>query len=146
MRILTFTSLFPNSLTQMLGIFIYQRMRHVNARGDCKVEVVAPVPYSSRLLPRQAWRGLTTIPSREHMGGLTIYHPRYPMLPKVGLPIQGISMFLSCYALVRRLHKRENYDCIDAHYVYPDGFAAVLLGRLLGLPVIVSARGSDMTL
>lgn len=146
MRILTFTSLFPNSTTQMLGIFIYQRMRHVNARGNCMVEVVAPVPWSSRLLPREAWRTLTTIASREDMGGLTIYHPRYLMLPKVGLLIQGISMFLFSYPLVRRLHERENYDCIDAHYVYPDGFAAVLLGKLLGLPVIVSARGSDMTL
>src|SRR5690349_797788 len=99
MRILTFTSLFPNSLSQVLGIFIFQRMRHVNARSECRVEVVAPVPYSSRLLPRQAWRSLTTIPSREQMGDLRVYHPRYLMLPKVGLPIQGISMFLSCCAL-----------------------------------------------
>src|SRR5262249_20093192 len=34
----------------------------------------------------------------------------------------------------------------DAHYVYPDGKAALLLGKALGLPVVVSARGSDIHL
>jgi glycosyltransferase involved in cell wall biosynthesis len=38
------------------------------------------------------------------------------------------------------------FDCIDAHFVYPDGFAAVLLGKLLSVPVIVSARGTDINL
>src|SRR5262249_43768192 len=34
----------------------------------------------------------------------------------------------------------------DAHYIYPDGFAAVILGRMLRIPVIVSARGTDINL
>jgi glycosyltransferase involved in cell wall biosynthesis len=55
-------------------------------------------------------------------------------------------MFLSSYRLVKRLHRRYKYDCIDAHYIYPDGFAAVLLGKVLDVPVCVSARGSDITL
>ena len=33
-----------------------------------------------------------------------------------------------------------------AHYFYPDGVAAVLLGRALGRPVVVTARGSDLNL
>ncbi len=37
-------------------------------------------------------------------------------------------------------------DVIDAHFVFPDGFAAILLGRALNKPVVVSARGSDITL
>src|SRR5699024_6763080 len=34
----------------------------------------------------------------------------------------------------------------DAHYFYPDGVAAVRLGRRLGLPVVVTARGRDINL
>ncbi|HEY7406030.1 MAG TPA: glycosyltransferase, partial [Candidatus Angelobacter sp.] len=33
-----------------------------------------------------------------------------------------------------------------AHYVYPDCFAAVLIGKLLHLPVVASARGTDINL
>jgi len=43
--------------------------------------------------------------------------------------------------LVRRLHHQFKFDYIDSHYVYPDRFAALHLGRLLGLPVFVSALG-----
>ena len=53
-------------------------------------------------------------------------------------------MFAGSMSLVRRLHKENRFDCIDAHYVYPDGFAAALLGKKLGIPVIISARGTDI--
>ena len=37
------------------------------------------------------------------------------------------------------------FDLIDAHYLYPDGVAATWLGRHFGKPVVVTARGSDVT-
>jgi len=53
-------------------------------------------------------------------------------------------MYMASLPLARRLHSTQHFCCIDAHFVYPDGFAAVLLGKALGLPVIVSARGTDI--
>ena len=44
---------------------------------------------------------------------------------------------------VRRLHRAEPFDLIDAHFGYPDGFAAVLLGRSLGVPVTITMRGTE---
>ena len=38
----------------------------------------------------------------------------------------------------------HDFDLIDAHYAYPDGVAAAALGRELGKPVVVTARGSDL--
>jgi glycosyltransferase involved in cell wall biosynthesis len=38
------------------------------------------------------------------------------------------------------------FDLIDAHYFYPDGVAAVLLGRHFGRPVTITARGTDINL
>jgi glycosyltransferase involved in cell wall biosynthesis len=55
-------------------------------------------------------------------------------------------MFLGSCRALRRLHADVGFDVIDAHYVYPDGLAAVLAGRMLDLPVVVSARGTDMNL
>lgn len=37
-------------------------------------------------------------------------------------------------------------DAIDAHYVYPDGVAASWIGRALKLPVVITARGTDVNL
>ena len=146
MRILTFTSLFPNASNPVMGVFVRNRMQAVHNRGENQVDVVAPIPYSSKALPVAAWRRYAAVPQQEKIGDLTVFHPRYPVVPKISLPFQGLSMFLSSYRLVKRLHRDARYDCIDAHYVYPDGFAAVLLGRALDLPVAVSARGSDINL
>src|SRR3546814_3561731 len=40
----------------------------------------------------------------------------------------------------------DRFDLIDAHYFYPDGIAAALLGRRLGKPVLITARGTDLNL
>ena len=40
----------------------------------------------------------------------------------------------------------RDFDLIDAHYFYPDGVAAALLGRALGKPVVITARGTDVNL
>jgi teichuronic acid biosynthesis glycosyltransferase TuaC len=48
--------------------------------------------------------------------------------------------------LRRWLDEGRGVDAIDAHYVYPDGVAAVWLGRRLSLPVVITARGTDVNL
>ncbi len=60
------------------------------------------------------------------------------------MPAHGMLMYVSSLCHARRLHHEKSFDCIDAHFVYPDGFAAVRLGKHLGLPVVVSARGTDI--
>jgi teichuronic acid biosynthesis glycosyltransferase TuaC len=146
MRILTFTSLFPNAGQPLLGVFVQQRMSHFAKRSGNSVTVVAPVPYFPSWLPAARWKKFGGVPAQESIGGLTVHHPRYLMLPGVSMPLQGYSMFSASLSLVRRLHSETPFDCIDAHYVYPDGFAGVKLGDRLGIPVIVSARGTDMNL
>ena len=145
MRILTFSSLFPNATDKTFGVFIYQRMAHVHRRGN-QVCVVAPVPYFPSWLRIARWRALGQIPRIEEIGGMTIYHPRYLMLPRVSMYVQGILIFLGSFLLVRKLHRQKTFDCIDAHYIYPDCFAAVIIGKLLRLPVVASARGTDINL
>jgi teichuronic acid biosynthesis glycosyltransferase TuaC len=145
MKVLTFTSLFPNSIQPWHGIFVRQRIAHFAARGHC-VNVIAPVPYAPRWTPVRKWREASRVPSKEEFDAISVYHPRYFLAPKVSMPFHGLLMFAGAVACAERLHRKESFDCIDAHYVYPDGFAAVLLGRRLGIPVVVSARGTDVTL
>ena len=54
-------------------------------------------------------------------------------------------MPLRCRAL-KRLQAEQDFDLIDAHYLYPDGVAAIMLGKTLGKPVVLTARGTDVNL
>jgi teichuronic acid biosynthesis glycosyltransferase TuaC len=144
LRILTFTSLFPNSVDPTYGIFIYQRSSQLALRPGISVAVVSPVPWFPKWLKTRRWRSASEIPSQEQFGNLSVHHPRYPLLPKISMPFHALLMFLGSIACVRRLNRLAKIDCIDAHFVYPDGLAAVLLGKILGVPVIVSARGTDI--
>ncbi|HZS72450.1 MAG TPA: glycosyltransferase [Candidatus Acidoferrum sp.] len=107
------------------------------------VEVVAPVPWAPPLYAggRIQWRD---VPRQEQMGGLPVHHPRYPLLPKVSMPLHARLMALGCMPLIRRLHAAQPFDLIDAHFIYPDGAAALRIGNALGIPTVVSARGSDI--
>ena len=144
MRVLTFTGLFPNEGDPEHGIFVYQRMAHLAQRGQNLVEVVAPVPFCPKWLPIARWKKVSQLPSTERVGILTVHHPRYFLLPKVSMLLHGVLVYWGSLRLARRLHMSRRFDWIDAHFVYPDGLAAVLLGRKLRLPVVVTARGTDI--
>ena len=109
----------------------------------CNVKVVAPVPYFPPVKITPRWH-FSQIPRCESIEGITVYHPRYFMTPKVGMSFYGLTMFLSVLRTVAKIQQDFSFDLIDAHYVYPDGFAAVLLGQFFKRPVVVSARGSDI--
>ncbi|MGB9463453.1 MAG: glycosyltransferase, partial [Candidatus Acidiferrum sp.] len=115
----------------------------VARRAGNEVQVMAPVPYFPSWIPLKRWRSFTRIPEREIAGSLAVAHPRYALLPGI-MPLHGLLIFLGCVFEARRLHRQYKFDCIDAHYVYPDGFAAILLGKVLGIPVFLSARGTDI--
>ncbi len=146
MRVLTFTSLFPNCEKPLQGIFVFQRMAHFAERPGNQIEVISPVPYFPRWIRFSRWKREGQIPKEEIIGNLTIHHPRYLLIPKISMPLHGLLMFLGSLRTARRLHRKMKFDCIDAHFVYPDGFAAILLGKLLKIPVVVSARGTDINL
>lgn len=146
MRVLIFTSLFPNREKPLQGIFVLQRMGHFAKRSGNQVQVIAPVPYFPSWLRWTRWQSEGQIPRSEEIAGLAIHHPRYPLLPKISMPLHGLLMFIGSLRTAHRLHREMKFDCIDAHFVYPDGLAAVLLGKFLKLPVVVSARGTDINL
>ena len=144
MKVLVFTTLYPNHLSPNLGVFIKERMTSFARRGH-EVRVVAPVPYYPAF-PFGARAKYARIEAREEIEGVTVYHPRYFMTPKVGMSTYGMTMFRSVLPFLKRLRREFDFDLIDAHYVYPDGFAAVKLAQYCNKPVVVSARGSDIHL
>jgi teichuronic acid biosynthesis glycosyltransferase TuaC len=143
-RVLIYTSLFPNSAQPVHGNFILERMRHLMPFLD--MTVVAPVPYFPQARVNDYWYKFATIPRNERFADFDIDHPRYIVIPKIGMTTHGFSMFAGSLRQVTKRINAAEYDLIDAHYVYPDGFAAMLLGARFNKPVVVSARGSDINL
>lgn len=144
MKILVYTTLFPNHIQPGRGIFTKQRMFHFAKLPGCAVKVVAPIPYCPSWSALGKWYQYSQIKKYEVIDGIEVYHPRYPLIPKVSMAVHGFSLFLASLSLVKRLHQKFPFDLIDSHFIYPDGFAAILLGKAMNKPVVVSALGSDI--
>lgn len=148
MKILTFTTLFPNSEKPGHGIFVETRLRHLVASGKVEARVVAPVPWFPSSNPRFGdYAKQARVPRAEQRHGLQVLHPRYPTLPKIGMNVAPLLLAQSVKpAIARMLDEGYDFDLIDAHYFYPDGVAAAMLGRYFNKPLVITARGSDITL
>ena len=148
-RIVTFTSLYPNSAQPAHGIFVENRLRHLVATGLVASRVVAPVPWFPAVLSPvlRRYEHFARAPRTEQRNGLDVVHPRYLVVPKFGMALGPASLFGRTLPVLRRIQAETgDFDLIDAHYFYPDGVAAVLLGQVLRKPVVITARGSDITL
>jgi glycosyltransferase involved in cell wall biosynthesis len=147
-KILTFTTLYPSEARPQHGIFVEARLRKLVESGAVTARVVAPSPWfpsASRHFGEYAV--YARVPHREHRHALQIDHPRYPLVPKIGMATAPLALAGAVLPKLRRqIRHGADFDLIDAHYFYPDGVAAVLLGRALGRPVVVTARGSDLNI
>ncbi len=149
MKILTFSTLFPNTETPGHGIFVETRLRHLLASfNSVSAKVVAPVPwfpFTAELFGK--YGKYARVPKSELRNNIPILHPRFFQLPKAGMTSAPYSLArASLPALKKLILEGFNFDLIDAHYYFPDGVAASLLGRWLKKPVVITARGTDINL
>lgn len=148
LRLLTFTTLFPNQAQPQHGVFVENRLRHLLASGAVEARVIAPCPWFPSAHPRfKAWGRFARVPRHETRHGIEIAHPRFVVVPRIGMMAQPFSLYLGALPAVRALlTSGYEFDAIDAHYFYPDGVAAILLGRHFNRPVTITARGTDLNL
>jgi glycosyltransferase involved in cell wall biosynthesis len=151
--VLTFSTLYPSAASPNHGVFVENRLRHLLAFAAGRIEatVMAPVPwFPSANRHFGAWARHAAAPAFETRHGITVLHPRFMALPRIGMNLAPFLLYAAAggaaaAAAARALRAGAPFDLIDAHYLYPDGVAAVWLGRRLGLPVVLTARGSDVT-
>lgn len=146
-RVLVFSSLFPSVARPRHGIFVETRLRHLMRDCAVDVRVIAPVPwfpFRSNVFGKYAELAATPrYATRDN--GLKISHPRYRMIPRLGVPFQPESMARAALADVNALRQTGwTPDIIDAHYFYPDGVAAAILAEQLQIPFLITARGTDI--
>lgn len=149
MKILLFSTLYPNAAQPLLALFVEQRALQLRRYyPDVEIEVVAPVPwfpFKWRLFGRYA--DFARVPNLEVREGIRVHHPRYPAFPKFGMSWgPGLMARFSRSCLRRIWQSGFRFDLIDAHFLYPDGLAALKLGKFFNKPVVITARGSDVML
>lgn len=147
LRLLTFTTLYPHAGLPNQGVFVENRLRHLVATGQATSTVLAPVPwFPSRHARFGGWARFAMAETEERRHGLRVLHPRYAVIPKIGMAAAPAALYSTAKRAVQRLLRQGlAVDVIDSHYLYPDGVVAVALGRRFGLPVVMTARGSDVT-
>ena len=148
MRILTFSTLYPHAARPNHGIFVETRLRHLLASGKVESKVVAPVPWFPSSNPRFGeYAVFAKAPREERRHGIDVIHPRYLTVPKLGMSVAPLLLAAGVYSAVKNIIRNGyDFEIIDAHYFYPDGVAAILLGRHFGKPVVITARGTDVNL
>jgi teichuronic acid biosynthesis glycosyltransferase TuaC len=147
-RILTFSTLYPSSVRPTHGIFVEARLQKLLETGAVCARVVAPCPwFPFKSAKFGDYSVLARVPLTERWHGIQVDHPRYVLVPKIGMSSAPLTLFAGALSLLRKQTQGGvDFDLIDAHYFYPDGVAAVLLGRVLRRPVVITARGDDLDL
>ncbi len=148
LKVLTFSTLFPSSVKPSHGIFVETRLRELLKSGRVESRVIAPVPwFPSRHERWGDYAKFAAVPAREQRNGLDVRHPRYLLLPKIGMTSAPLMLALGARAAVQQLiDEGFDPDVIDAHYYYPDGVAAALLAKWFDKPLTITARGTDLNL
>ena len=148
MNILTYSSLYPNAIDPTHGVFVERRLSKLRDATGTAAAVVSPVPwfpFRSRVWGR--YGEFAAIPRKEWRDEVAVYHPRFPVVPRVGMRLAPAAMAMATRStVVDAIDSLNGVDLIDAHYFYPDGVAAARIAAGLRIPYIVTARGSDINL
>ena len=145
LRLLTLSTLFPDTARPNFGAFVERQTLALAARADVELQIVSPVGLPPWPLSRHPhYSARARLPIKETWKGLVLHRPRFHAWPGMNEGRAGRSLAKSVLPLLRSIHERFPFDAIQAEFFWPDGVAAMHLSRALGVPFTVRARGSDI--
>jgi teichuronic acid biosynthesis glycosyltransferase TuaC len=127
---LTLTPFYPTREDDANGCFVAEPLAALAELGVTNSVFAVQPFYRGKLLANDS------VPKAQQV--------RYLALPGgVGLASAGAFLFARVVAQVRELNRLQPIDVIHAHGPLPCGHAAMLLGRELGIPFVISVHGLD---
>ncbi|QCB54252.1 glycosyltransferase family 4 protein [Sphingopyxis sp. PAMC25046] len=142
LRVLSIATLFPDAARPNFGLFVEKSLRALAAQRGIELTIVAPVglpPFPLSLHRR--YRALRELPTTEQRNGLTIFRPRFTLIPRYGARFNPARVARAVLGAVRD----RKFHVVDAQFFYPDGPAAMRVADALGLPFSAKARGADIS-
>lgn len=145
LRVLTLSTLYPDATRPNFGVFVERQTRGLAAHPDVDLTVVAgigtpPWPLSNHpnYLPFAA------LPQQEEWNDVAVHRPRFTVFPGTGGRFHAAALARAAARIIDPLHAAQPFDVIDAEFFFPDGPAAIVLGKRYGIPVSIKARGADI--
>ncbi|MES2987056.1 MAG: glycosyltransferase [Pseudomonadota bacterium] len=145
LRVLVLSTLFPDVSRPRFGSFVERQSLSLAERDDTEIFVIAPrgiPPWPLSMLPK--YRALAALPARENWKGLEVLRPTFLNIPATGGRFHATALIEALTPMIEEVREDFPFDVIAAEFFFPDGVAAVELGRRLGVPVSIKARGSDV--
>ncbi len=138
-RIALVTPVYPNSQEPLRGIFTYYAARELQKWARVEVYcLLAGYPRAGLLRSRH--RKYPRVDPAFRTPGVPVRYIQYPALPL-------LSRLLNPHTAARWLRphlERDRPDLVLAYWTHPEGSAALRVGRMLGVPVIIKALGTDL--
>jgi teichuronic acid biosynthesis glycosyltransferase TuaC len=141
-RLLVFSSIFPSSVTPTVGTPVWERMSRIGRHVPMVVispQAWSPLDWLVRMF-RKTYRPIAS--PHEVIQGVEIFRPRILSIPRFFKGLDGWLMAHGSRRMVKQVASDFRPTIVDAHFLYPDGYAASLLASELGLPMTVTIRGS----
>jgi glycosyltransferase involved in cell wall biosynthesis len=137
LKIAVVTRYFPSSGEPWQGRSAYQTLRLIAREADVRV-FYPNASYPSLLKPRsRSYQKLDPLYSPPDM---KVSYYDYPALPVVSRPLNGWMAARTLLPHVRRFAPDLIFSC----FLYPDGYAAFKIGKVLSVPVVTQSIGSDI--
>jgi glycosyltransferase involved in cell wall biosynthesis len=137
MKIAVVTRYFPSSAEPWQGRSAYQTLRMLAREAD--VQVFYPnAAYPSFLRPRT--RIYKHLDPSYRPADVKVNYFDYPALPLISRPLNGWMAARAVLPDVRSFAP----DLIFSIFLYPDCYAALKVGKALGVPVVAMSIGSDI--
>ncbi|MEZ5679977.1 MAG: glycosyltransferase [Erythrobacter sp.] len=141
-RVLSLSTLFPNDAHPRFGIFVAKSLEALQRDTHWEAVVVNPIGLPPVVMGR--YRALQQAASDATDFGMSVHRPTFRLIPKFGGRLNPGLIARAVLPLAKMLHAEQPFDLVDAQFFYPDGPAAMLIARELGLPFSVKARGADV--
>ena len=145
LRVLTLASLYPDASRPNFGVFVERQTLGLAAHPGVDLRVVASLGLPPWPLSRVShYAPLAALPERETWKGVETWRPRFTTLPGTRGRFHVAALVRRLTPLLAEIRRDFPFDVIDAEFFFPDGPAAVALGRHFGVPVSIKARGADI--
>ncbi len=136
-RIAVVTRYFPSSGEPSQGRSLYETLRVLSRSAEIKV-FYPNAAYPRILQPRS--RAYDNLDRNFRPAGVRVEYFNYPALPLVSRPLNGWMTARTLWPHIRAFRPDVVFGC----FLYPEGYAALKIGRALGVPVAVMSIGSDL--
>src|SRR3989338_2913081 len=122
LKLLVITPMYPTKVNPTAGIFI--KNQYDLLKKYCDIKIIFPYPYIPSFRKFNPYHKFSTVPFKETIDGIEVYHPKYPFFPRLTLHPGFLSIalffetffsYLASKNLIQKLDKEWDFDMIKTH-------------------------------